>query len=210
MGKTESILFGTKQKLNKQGHVNLNITCAGNIIQSKSQVKYLGVELDQFLSGDCITTKIVGKSIKFLYRQAKHFDMGTRKTLVSTLIQCHMDYTCSAWYTGLSKRNKSRLQTAQNKLIRFILQLSARSHVGYSEFKMAGMLPVEKRVTQLQLNHIFNIVHGNAPNYLKSNFIFNEHSFNTRSGTLSFIVPNVTTNIIMENQLFSTGIKACD
>ena len=97
-----------KQKLNKQGHVNLNITC-GNIIQSKSQVKYLGVELDQFLSGDCITTKIVGKSIaklKFLYRQAKHFDMGTRKTLVSTLIQCHMDYACSAWYTGLSKRNK--------------------------------------------------------------------------------------------------------
>ena len=108
MGKTESILFGSKQKLNKQGHVNLNITC-GNIIQSKSQVKYLGVELDQFLSGDCITTKIVGKSIaklKFLYRQAKHFDMGTRKTLVSTLIQCHMDYACSAWYTGLSKRNK--------------------------------------------------------------------------------------------------------
>ena len=102
LGKTESILFGTKQKLNKQGHVNLNITCAGNIMQSKSQVKYLGVELDQFLSRDCITTKIVGKSIaklKFLYRQAKHFDMGTRKTLVSTLIQCHMDYACSAWYT---------------------------------------------------------------------------------------------------------------
>ena len=66
LGKTESILFGTKQKLNKQGHVNLNITCAGNIIQSKSQVKYLGVELDQFLSGDCITTKIVGKSIENL------------------------------------------------------------------------------------------------------------------------------------------------
>ena len=43
LGKTESILFGSKQKLNKQGHVNLNITCAGNIIQSKSQVKYLGV-----------------------------------------------------------------------------------------------------------------------------------------------------------------------
>ena len=133
--------------------------------------------------------------------------MGTRKTLVSTLIQCHMDYACSAWYTGLSKRNKSRLQTAQNKLIRFILQLSARSHVGYSEFKMAGMLPVEKRVTQLQPNHIFNIVHGNAPNYLKSNFIFNEHSFNTRSSTLSFIVPNVTTNY-GKSTFVSTGIKA--
>ena len=77
----------------------------------------------------------------------------------------------------------------------------------YSEFKMAGMLPVEKRVTQLQLNHIFNIVHGNAPNYLKSNFIFNEHSFNTRSSTLSFIVSNVTTNY-EKSTLFSTGIKA--
>ena len=78
-----------------------------------------------------------------------------------------MDYACSSWYTGLSKRNQSRLQTAQNKLILFNLQLSARSHVGYSEFKMVVMLPVEKRVAQLQLNHIFNIVHGNTPNYMK-------------------------------------------
>ena len=74
------------------------------------------------LSGNCIATKIVGKSIakvKILYHQAKHFDMGTRKTIVSTLIQCR-----------LSKRNKNRLQTAQNKLILFILQLSARVHRG--------------------------------------------------------------------------------
>ena len=40
------------------------------------------------------------------------------------------------------------------------------------------MLFVEKRlrVIQLQLNRIFNVVHGNAPNYLKSNYFFlNEH-----------------------------------
>ena len=86
--------------------------------------------------------------------------MGTKKTLVSTLIQT---MPAQLGIQGCPKGTKSRLQTAQNKLIRFILQFSARSHVGYSEFKMAGMLPVEKRVKQLQLNHIFNIVHGNAP-----------------------------------------------
>ena len=63
------------------------------------------------------------------------------------------------------------------------------------------MLPVEKRVTQLQLNHILILY------YLKSNFIFNEHSFNTRSSTLSFIVPNVTSNY-GKSTFFSTGIKA--
>ena len=115
MGKTESILFGTKEKLNKQGHVNLNITCAGNIIQSKTQVKYLGVELDQFLSGDCITTKIVGKSIaklKFLYRQAKHFDMGTNGNKKNTCfhshpVPCGLCLLSLVYYRVVQKEQKS-------------------------------------------------------------------------------------------------------
>ena len=45
------------------------------------------------------------------------------------------------------------------------------------------MLPVEYRVTQLKLNHMFNIVHGSAPEYLKNNInITREPAHNTRSG----------------------------
>ena len=54
------------------------------------------------------------------------------------------------------------------------------------------MLPVEYRVTQLKLNHMFNIVHGSAPEYLKNNIdITREPAHNTRSGSFACYIPNV-------------------
>ena len=46
-GKTESIVFGSKRRL--QGNNSIEVTCDGQIIASKSCLKYLGVELDQSL-----------------------------------------------------------------------------------------------------------------------------------------------------------------
>ena len=54
------------------------------------------------------------------------------------------------------------------------------------------MLPVEYRVTQLKLNHMFNIVHGSAPEYLKNSVnITREPAHNTRSGRFACYIPNV-------------------
>ena len=41
LGKTQSILFGTKRRLSTG--VKLNVICNGNVIESKSNVTYLGV-----------------------------------------------------------------------------------------------------------------------------------------------------------------------
>ena len=122
LGKTQSILFGTKRRLSTG--VKLNVICNGNVIESKSNVTYLGVTLDQFLSGEIIASNILYKSsnkLKFLYRNAGKFNLSTKKLLISALIQCHFDYTCSAWYNGLSKKLKCRMQCTQNKIIRFML-----------------------------------------------------------------------------------------
>ena len=58
---------------------------------------------------------------------------------------------------------------AQNKVIRFMLNPPPppRSHVGVDEFKLVGMLPVEYRVKQLKLNHMFNIFNDKSPEYMK-------------------------------------------
>ena len=45
LGKTESILFGSKSRLRSRS--NLNIECKGNKIEPKDKVKYLGAVLDQ-------------------------------------------------------------------------------------------------------------------------------------------------------------------
>ena len=95
-----------------------------HVIQSTDHVKYLGVYIDNLLSGDFIVDNIVHKvngRLKFLYRQAKFLDLSCKMSLCSALIQCHLDYACSAWYSGLSKCMKQRLQVCQNKMVGFHL-----------------------------------------------------------------------------------------
>ena len=69
LGKTESILFGSKKKL--QSKDTIDVTC----------VKHIGITLDQSLSGDSIAENIIVKTnakLKFLYRQARFINTDTK------------------------------------------------------------------------------------------------------------------------------------
>ena len=110
------------------------------------------------------------------------------------LIQCHFDYACSIWYHGLTQLLKTKLQTTQNKLMRFVLDLGPRSHIGPEHFKSLKWLPVSKRVDQITLTHVFKIRNGLAPDYMKDHFTSQDtiHSYNTRlSHKGAFAVPKV-------------------
>ena len=122
LGKTESILSGTKRKLSNS--TALNMSCNGTNIKSKSSVKYLGATIDNSLSGDAMAFGIIQKAncrLKFLYRNAKFLNRYVKRMLASSLIQCHFDYGCTSWFSGLSCKLKSKLQTTQNKIIRFVM-----------------------------------------------------------------------------------------
>ena len=45
---------------------------------------------------------------------------------------------------------KNKLQVRQNKMVRFILKLGPRSHIGDEELRTVRMLKVEDRVKQLK------------------------------------------------------------
>ena len=55
----------------------------------------------------------------------------------------------------------------QNKVVRFVLDLDPRAHVGQEQQKELGLLSVKDRVIQLKLNQVFKMYHGLSPNYLK-------------------------------------------
>ena len=112
------------------------------------------------------------------------------KLLASALVQSHFNYACSSWYSGLTKKSKCKLQICQNKLIRTVLKLPPRTHLDYSHFKIVNWLPVEKRVTQLKLGHVHNIIQGTAPSYLSNYFtlVNTTHSFRTRSSQASVVI----------------------
>ena len=63
--------------------------------------------------------------------------------------------------------------------------------MGANEFKHVGLLPIEYRVEQLMLGHMFNIINGNAPTYLISGIIMNQHRYSTRARELSCVIPRV-------------------
>ena len=171
LGKTEAMIFGSKKKLNKVE--SFKVRCGDVEINNVKKVKYLGLVIDDDLSGESAITNILKKAnsrLKFLYRYREMLNFSTRKTLCSALIQCHFDYTCSSWYPGINKKLKSKLQVAQNKMIRFILNLNSQAHIGQKELNKAGFLNVPKRVTQLKLGQVFKINNKSCPQYLTHHF----------------------------------------
>jgi len=125
-------------------------SCNGTFIQPTKSVKYLGVTLDQHLSFVSLANAVLMKAnsrLKFLYRKKEFLSEFTKKLLVMSWVQCHMDYACSVWYNGLSQSLKNKLQTTQNKMIRFVLNLDERTSIRKDHFNHLSWLPVEKGFT---------------------------------------------------------------
>ena len=81
LGKTESIIVGPKHRLQKLSLEDIKISCNGIHIEAKSSVKYLGIMIDQFLSGDLIVSSIIKKvnqRLKFLYRNKNCLSLKSR------------------------------------------------------------------------------------------------------------------------------------
>ena len=164
LGKTESILFGSKRKLKKVE--SFDVKCGNESIKHVNRVKYLGVQIDNDLSGNSIVKDIVTKvnlRLRFLYRYKELLNFESRKTLCSALIQCLFDYSCSSWYPGINKELKDKLRVAQNRMIRFILKLDNRTHRGNQELDKAGFLKENDRLKQLKLGHISKIKKKTCP-----------------------------------------------
>ncbi len=208
LGKTESLIFGSRRRLKKVKE--FNVMCNGQSIEEAKSVKYLGVTLDQCLSGETLannTIKKAGSRIKFLWRHSNSLNEKSRRTLCSALIQCHLDYCCSSWFSGLTQKLKSKLQVIQNKMVRFILDLGPMTHIGQRELDQVGFLNIHDRVKQLKLGHVHNISQGKCPPYLRTGFTYisEHHLHGTRDSLHNFVVPRV--NGPGSKTFFYTAIK---
>ena len=94
MGKTECILFGSKRKLRKAEE--FYIECTGHKIKAQNSMKYLGLNLDNQLSGEAIVNNIVQKVEVFIQAMFVFLEEKLRKSVCSALIQCHLDNACSS------------------------------------------------------------------------------------------------------------------
>ena len=188
--KTKSILFGTKRQLKNQRDLDLRY---GDIeIKQHSKVTYLGCILDNDLSGESMATKVlrlVNNRLKFLYQKQKFLTLSLRQLLCNALIQLHYDYVCSAWYPSLNKRLSKKIQTSQNKCIRYCLNLDNRAHVGIDEFIKINWLPTKERVAQCICVNIFKFFNKMSPQYMSEIFHPSHSQYNTRMATLKLNLP---------------------
>ena len=188
--KTKSILFGTKRQLKDQRDLNLKY---GDIeIKQHCRVTYLGCILDNILSGEHMAAKVlntVNNRLKFLYRKQKFLSLSLRRLLCNALIQPHFDYACVAWYPLLNKRQSKRIQIAQNKCIRYCLNLDNKAHIGTNEFLKINWLPTKKRVEQCICANVFKFFNQMSPQYTAEIFHPSSSVHNTRRATQKLDLP---------------------
>ena len=97
------------------------------------------------------------------------------------LIQPHFDYGSSSWFHLLNKNLKLEFQKAQNKCIRFCLNLPPRSHINPSHFRKINWLPVSDRVEYCIANTVFKYWNGIVPGYIHEMFKPSLCRYSTRS-----------------------------
>ena len=134
---------------------------------------YLGCILDNYLSGESMASKVLSKingRLKFLYRKQTFLNNHLRRLLCNALIQPHYDYACSTWYPNLNKRITKKIQTSQNKCVRFCLRLGNRTHIGTDEFRKMNWLPIKQRFEQCVCVNIYKFFNNLSPVYLSEIF----------------------------------------
>ena len=92
-------------------------------------------------------------------------------------LQCHYDYACSFWYSGLPQLLRRRLQVIQNRMIRFVLKLALTYKIRWFLF-FRVVVSLEKGRTY----YTFRIKSGTLPDYMEENSIpaSSAHNSSTR------------------------------
>ena len=195
--KTKSIIFASKRRA--KNIRQLNIKYENINVKQHSEVTYLGCVLDETMSGEPVTLKIINKingKLKFLYRENRFLSTELRRMICNGLIQPHFDYTCPAWYPNLTEETKKKIQIMQNKCIRFWLRLDKMHHISDEDFRLINWLPTSKRVDQCINTITFKFVNDTCPYYLKEIFEFAPHCrIDTRNKFAKLKIPFRKTNM---------------
>ena len=194
--KTKSILFASKHKIKKADRLNISYNDIN--IKQHSSVSYLGCILNETLSGESMALEVIKKAnarLRFLFRNNRFLTPYLRRLLCNSLIQPHLDYASAAWFPNLTSKMKKKIQIVQNKCIRFCLQLSNRTHIGFEQFEKINWLSCEDRFRQTLCSAVFKFVNENSPKFMSEVFnISHQSNLGTRCSFLKLDQPFRKTN----------------
>ena len=192
-GKTELIYF------RKSGIApTLNIKLHGKTLTPTKIVKYLGIYLDEFLSGEAQCTELIKKLNRAngMLAKARHYVPDSElKNIYHAIFSSHTLYGSQVW--------TPKLISVAEKISR--LQKTAMRIMTFSEFKahtepLFKKLQILKFCDSLVLNNalfVYDYFHSNLPDSFKNTFIRTDdlYEYSTRQATSGklFIPPYKTT-----------------
>ena len=195
--KTKSILFSSKHKIKKAEP--LKIRYKDIEIAQHKKVTYLGCILDETLNGESMALNVLKKGnskLKCMYRKSSFLTKNLKRLLCNALIQPHLDYACASWFPNLNKKLKTKLQSFQNKCIRFCLELKNRNHIGHAELKEINWLNISDRVDLCNTTSVHKFINNKGPPYMADIFsLAPKQRISTRHSLLKLKTPFRSTNM---------------
>ena len=164
-GKTKVIIFSPNKHISTD--LAINIKFGSSKIKPSSQVKNLGVIMDNLLNMEKQINKCTSSAyfhIRNISKVRKYLDTKTTKTLVHTLVISRIDY-CNSLFVNLPKQLLKKIQRAQNTAARLIAKTPKRAHIT-PVLKDLHWLPVTARVKFKVLLLTYKCIIGQAPIYL--------------------------------------------
>ena len=141
-----------------------SVNISGTTVPLTTQIKLLGVTLDQSLSFDSHITAL-SKSCFYHIRALHHIrpilSEGTANLIASALVSSRLDYA-NACLFGISNKNLSRIQRIQNTLARVVTFSRSRSSTA-PLLKHLHWLPVSARIHFKIALLTFKSLHAIAP-----------------------------------------------
>lgn len=137
-------------------------------IEKVNNMKYLGFIIDKEMKFkdhiDYICKKI-SKKIGFFKRIRNKISLITSINVYNTIIKPHFEFGSTIIYTCCNESQIERLQILQNKAMRTILKCSKYANIQVM-LDMLKWLNIKQRLQLNTLLFIYQIKHGNAPEYL--------------------------------------------
>ena len=165
--KSESILFGTRQRL-RTFPVIPSINIAGNDIKLSDQITSLGVIMDSALTFDAHVTALC-KACHFHLRSLRHIrrslstDMAI--SIAVAMVQSRLDY-CNSLLYGISAFNINKLQRVQNLAAK--IALNDWHSPSQKQLGQLHWLPVHSRINFKISSLTFKLLADNQPANLRS------------------------------------------
>jgi hypothetical protein len=160
-----------------------NVIIGEYVLQRVSEIRYLGVVIDEKLNFKAHVEYVLNKANKklnFLFRTRRKLPKSTRKLLYCSLVGSNLDY-CSTILISCCDNELKKLQKVQSKGLRFILNCpkDTRRKEMLDEL---GWMSVNQKIIFNNLTMIFKMKKKLVPDYLcdKLTLSNNVHDYNTR------------------------------